>query len=82
MSCALILRHAQDERRSTGHPELADFLHLVVWEGKDGEMRWAQIGHCDTKMAGLVSDLVVRAVGVAASMAVGFLVLAELLSMQ
>jgi hypothetical protein len=34
------------------------------------------------KMVGLLSDLVVRAVGVAASMAVGFLVLAELLSMQ
>jgi len=33
-------------------------------------------------MAGLVGDLVVRAVGVAASMALGFLVLAELLSMQ
>jgi hypothetical protein len=33
-------------------------------------------------MVGLLSDLVVRAVGVAASMAVGFLVLAELLSMQ
>ncbi len=33
-------------------------------------------------MIGLVGDLVVRAVGVAASMALGFLVLAELLSMQ
>jgi hypothetical protein len=33
-------------------------------------------------MMGLLSDLVVRAVGVAASMAVAFLVLAELFSMQ
>jgi len=33
-------------------------------------------------MVGLLSDLVVRAVGVAASMAVAFLVFAELFSMQ
>jgi hypothetical protein len=35
-----------------------------------------------TNMVGLLKDLIVRAVGVAASMAVGFLVLAELLSLQ
>ena len=45
-----------------------------MWDGPTGR--------CNGVMVGLLSDLVVRAVGVAASMAVAFLVLAELLSMQ